>query len=76
MQPVNFSLYIVVYNFIISVLLMIASEKIGACAGYFAGSRRERISRLTRIGFFTFGACVALLSFSIYTAFYVLKLHE
>ena len=76
MQPINFSLYIVVYNFVIAVLLMIASEKIGAYAGYFAGSYRERISRLTRIGFFTFGACVALLSSGLYIAFYVLKLHE
>jgi hypothetical protein len=76
MQPINFSLYIVVYNFVIAVLLMIASEKIGAYAGYFAGSYKARISRLTRIGFFTFGTCVAFISLSVYIAFYVLKLHE
>lgn len=74
MQPINFSLYIVVYNFVIAVLLMIAGEKIGSYAGYFAGSYKERISRATRIGFFTFGACVAVLSLGTYIAAYILKL--
>lgn len=76
MQAINFSLYIVVYNFVTAALLMIASEKIGAFAGYFGGSYRERISRLTRIGVLTFGACVAFISFGVYVAFYLLKLHE
>lgn len=74
MQPINFSLYIVVYNFVIAVLLMIASEKIGVYAGYFAGSHKERISRAARIGFLTFGACVAFISLAVYIAAYVLKL--
>ena len=74
MQPVNFSLYIVVYNFVIAVLLMVASEKIGAYAGYFAGSYKARISRATRIGFLTFGACVAFISLSVYIFAHVLKL--
>lgn len=76
MNSINFSLYIVVYNFIIAVLLMLASEKIGAYAGYFTGSYREKISRLTRLGVFTFGASVALLSGAIYIAFHVFRLHE
>lgn len=76
MKTLDFGLYIVVYNFVIAVLLMLASEKIGAYAGHFTGSYKQQISRVTRIGVFTFGACVALLSSSIYVAFHVLKLHE
>ena len=75
MQEINFSLYIVVYNFIIAVLVMIASEKIGVYAGYFAGSYKQQVSRATRIGFFTFGACVAFLAFGVYIAAHVLKLY-
>ena len=74
MQPINFSFYILTYNFVIAVLLMIASEKIGAYAGHFTGAYRQKISRAARIGFFTFGACVAILMLGIYIAFYVLKL--
>lgn len=74
MKTIDFSFYILTYNFIIGVLLMLASEKIGVFAGYFTGSYKEKISRLTRIGILTFGACVAVLSFAIYIAAYVLKL--
>jgi hypothetical protein len=41
-QIVNFSLYLVVYNFIIGVLLMIASEKLGIYGRHLAGSHRVR----------------------------------
>jgi hypothetical protein len=71
---VNFSLYLVVYNFIIGVLVMIASEKLGVYAGHLAGSHRVRAARLTRLVTFTFGACVAILTMGVYLAFYVLKL--
>ena len=74
MQTIDFSLYILTYNFIIGVLLMLSSEKIGEYAGHFTGSFKEKISRLTRIGIFTFGACVAILMFGVYLASYVLKL--
>ena len=74
MKTINFSLYIVIYNFIIGLLIMIASEKLGVYAGYLAGSRRAQASRLVRLATFTFGACVTILSFGIYLAFYVLKL--
>ncbi|CAN5346919.1 hypothetical protein BH10ACI1_BH10ACI1_20420 [soil metagenome] len=76
MKSFNFSLYIVCYNFIIGVLLMLASEKVGVYAGHFTGSYREKISRLSRIVILTFGTCVAVLSGGIYLAFYVFKLHE
>jgi hypothetical protein len=71
---VNFSLYVVVYNFIIGVLLMIASDKLGIYAGHLAGSHRVRAARWARLVTFTLGACVAILSMGIYLAFYVLKL--
>lgn len=74
MKTVDFSLYIVVYNFIIGVLVMIASEKLGVYAGHMIRFQRVRVTRLTRIATFTFGACVATLSAGIYLAFYVLKL--
>ncbi|HMS42599.1 MAG TPA: hypothetical protein PKE69_20385 [Pyrinomonadaceae bacterium] len=69
----DFSLYIISYNFIIGILLMISSEKIGAFTGYFARSYKEKFSRWTRLGVFTFGVCVAVLSFGIYIAAYILQ---
>lgn len=74
MKTIDFSFYILTYNFIIGVLLMLASEKIGAYAGHFMGSYKQGISRATRIGIFTFGICVAVLMFGVYIAAYVLKL--
>jgi hypothetical protein len=74
MKTIDFSFYILTYNFVIAVLLMLASEKIGVYAGYFMGSYKAKISRVTRIGILTFGACVAVLSAGIYIAAYVLKL--
>lgn len=70
---IDFSFYILTYNFIIGVLLMISSEKIGAFAGYFTGSYKEKISNFARIGILTFGACAAIISASVYIAAYVLK---
>lgn len=69
----DFSFYIISYNFVIGILLMLSSEKIGAFTGYFAGSYKEKTSRWTRLGVFTFGACVAVLMFGIYIAAYVLQ---
>ena len=71
---VSFSLYIVVYNFIIGVLIMIASEKLGIYAGHLAGSHTVRVTRLARLVTFTIGACMTILMIVVYLAFYVLKL--
>jgi hypothetical protein len=73
-KTINFSLYIVMYNLIIGVLVMIASEKLGVYAGVLAGSRRAAAGRLVRIGALTFGACVATISGAIYLCSYVLKI--
>jgi hypothetical protein len=74
MKTIDFSLYIVTYNFVIGVLLMLASEKVGAYAGYFTGSYEQKISRLTRIGVLTFGACVAVICFAVYIFGHLLRL--
>lgn len=74
MKTFDFGLYIVSYNLVVSVLLMLASEKIGVYAGYFMGSFRGKISRVTRIAVFTFGCSVAALSAFILTAGYFLKI--
>ncbi len=65
---------IVMYNLIIGILVMLSSEKLGVYAGYINKTHRDRIMRLTRVSTFTFGACVALLSGSLYVLFHMLKL--
>lgn len=70
MKTIDFSLYILTYNFIVGVLLMLASEKVGAYAGHFMGPYKQGISRATRIGIFTFGGCIAFISFGVYIAAY------
>lgn len=70
----DFSFYIISYNFIIGILLMLSSEKIGAFTGYFARSYKEKASRWAQVGVFSFGACVAVLMFGVYLAAYILQL--
>ncbi len=74
MKIVDFGLYFVVYNFIIGVLLMVASEKLGIYAGHLAGSRSVQATRWGRLVTLTFGACVAILMAGIYLAGYILEL--
>ena len=74
MKVIDFGTYIVIYNFIIGVLLMIASEKLGVYAGHLVNAHSLQIARLTRVVTFTFGAVVAVLMFGIYLAGYILKL--
>ncbi len=74
MKTFDFSLYIVSYNLVIGVLLMLASEKVGVYAGYFMGSYREKVNRLTKLGVFTFGCAVALLSLGILIFGHLLRL--
>jgi hypothetical protein len=73
-KTVDFSLYIVVYNFVIGVLVMIASEKMGFYAGHLTKSRSVQAAHLTQTAIFTFGACVSTISAGVYLAVYVLKL--
>ena len=73
METVDFSLYIVVYNFVIGVLIMIASEKLGVYAGYLFGPYKQQAARLAHTGMLAFGCCVTVLSTGIYLFGHVLK---
>ena len=74
MRVTDFGVYIVIYNLVIGVLLMVASEKLGVYAGNLAGSNREKLTRYTRVSVFTFGSSVAALSAVIYIAFHILRI--
>ena len=74
MRTVDIGAYFVVYNFVIGVLLVIASEKLGAYAGFLSSAYREKVTRLTQITAFTFGSTVAGLSAAIYVAFHLLRI--
>ena len=74
MKTIDVSAIIVGYNFVIGVLIMLSSQKVATYAGYVNKARRTQIVRLTHVSTFTFGACVAVLSGSIYAVFYLLKL--
>ena len=73
MEIVDFSLYIVVYNFIIGVLTMLASEKLGAYAGYFFGAYKKQVARLASTAALAFGSCVAVLSAGIFLFGHILR---
>jgi hypothetical protein len=73
METVDFSLYIVGYNFIIGILIMLASEKIGSYAGYFFGSYKKQAARVTHTAALAFGCCVAVLSAAIYLFGHILS---
>ena len=65
---------IVAYNFVIGVLTMLSSEKLGAAAGRISGRLGLKINRLTYLSVFTFGAGLASLSGVIYIAFHLLRI--
>lgn len=73
MKTVDFGAYIVIYNLIIGLLIMIASEKLGVYAGYLFGPYKQKAARLTHIGALAFGCCVTVLSCGIYLFWHVLK---
>jgi hypothetical protein len=73
MQNIDFSFYIVVYNLIIGVLVMIASEKLGVYAGYLFGAYKKQAMRLTHTAALAFGCCVAVLSAGILVFGHLLK---
>ena len=71
MKTIDIGAYFLVYDFIVGVLMMLASEKIGVYSGYVNKAYGPRLSRLTCVSVFTVGACVTLLSGSIYLAPYM-----
>lgn len=74
MHTFDFSVYLVVYNFVIGLLLMLSSEKFGTYAGCLIKPFREKTARLTRVVTFTFGMCVAVLSGVVYIFFHLLRI--
>lgn len=74
MKIVDLGLFFIAYNFIVGVLLMIASEKLGVYAGHLVRSRRAQATRLSRLATFTLGACLVLLTAGVYLVGYLLKL--
>lgn len=65
---------IVGYNFVVGILIMLSSEKVGAFVGNVNRAHRERVARLTRVSSITFGATVAALSATIYVLFHLLRI--
>jgi hypothetical protein len=61
---------IVVYNLVIGILLVLASDKI-ASAAKFLGTRFQRYAK---VSLFTLGSCIAAVSGSVYIAFHVLRI--
>lgn len=74
MKTLDVSAMIVGYNFVIGVLLMLSSEKLGVLAGRISRAHREMAVRLTRISTFAFGAAVAVLSAGIYILVHTLRI--
>lgn len=74
MKTIDVSQMIVVYNFVIGVLIMLSSEKLGVYAGHINKAHGVRIARLTRVSTFTFGACAAVLSGSVYLVWHLFRI--
>lgn len=64
MKTIDLSTYIVTYNFVIGILLMLASDKIAS----FTRRLGSRVNRYAKVSVFTFGSCAAVLSGAIYVA--------
>ena len=74
MKSFDVSAMIVGYNFVVGVLIMLSSEKLGAIAGHASKLYEVKIARFTRISVLTFGSTVAVLSAMIYILFHWLKI--
>lgn len=69
MREANIGYYLLTYNLIVSILLMLASEKIGHFAGLPFGRYGKTAARYTSLSVFTFGATVAVLMGSLVVVF-------
>lgn len=74
MDTTDIGAYFVVYNFIIGVLLMASSEKLGCVAGSLTGGQNAAVIRYTRLSTFTFGATVSVIMAFIYLVFHVMRI--
>lgn len=74
MKTVDFSLYIVSYNLVIGVLLVLASWKLGSMAGFLAGRLRTSVERYTQVALSALGCTIAVLSGVILVGFHILRI--
>ena len=74
MRTADVSTYIVLYNMVIGILIVLASEKIASFALQAGPRSGPTLQRYVRTGMLTFGASVATLSAAIYVLFHVLRL--
>jgi len=74
MENIDISAMIVGYNFVIGILIMLSSEKVGSFAGQINRAHQGTLIRLTRVSTFTIGAAVSVLSATIYIAFHLLRI--
>lgn len=70
MKTTDLGAMIVIYNLIIGVLLMLASDKIAS----YARRLSDTFGRYARVSLFTFGSCVAVLSGTMYLAFHIFRI--
>ena len=70
MRTVDYSTMIVLYNLVIGILILLASDKIGSIAKRL----NDTVGRYVRISTYTLGSCISLLSGSIYVVFHVLRI--
>ena len=71
---IDLGIYIVSYNLVIGVLLILASSKIASLATILPVRVQPTIERYTRIAVNTFGSSVAVLSATVLIAFHLLRL--
>ena len=74
MKTIDLGVYFMVYDFIIGVLMMLSSEKLGGYAGCLNKSHRKTIARLTQVSVFAFGACIAVFCVGVYIVFYTFRI--
>ena len=74
MKTIDFGSIIVSYNFVIGVLLMLSSQKVGTLAGSVNKGHRAQIVRFTHLSTFTLGATWAALSGFIYVVWHLLRI--
>lgn len=74
MKTIDFSAYIVGYNFAIGLLVMLSSQRLGSFAALANKGYGTQIARYTSLSAFAFGACVATLSAFIYIVFHILRI--
>ena len=72
MRNADIGYTIMAYNFVVCVLLMLASEKIGHYAGTPFGRYRAKAARYTQLSVFTFGATWALLMGGLFITFMIM----